>query len=56
MEQDLEQVLRDILQSYDFGVETCVGVMQNGKLCWKGSFIAQIERLRSFVPPGDEEL
>jgi hypothetical protein len=52
--QDVERILRDILQSYDFGVRTCVGVMQNGELCWKGSFIAQMERLRSLLPSAEE--
>lgn len=50
MDERLEHALRDMLNAYDDGVRSCVGVMANGELCWKGSFIAYLERIRELLP------
>ncbi len=42
-----------ILGAIDDGVGSNVGVMRNDELCWKGSFLAYVERLRSALETPD---
>jgi hypothetical protein len=52
MADKLNSALDDLLNAYDDGVRSCVGVMSNGDLTWKGSFIAYMERLRELRAGG----
>lgn len=47
----MERAMRDVLNSFDDGVRSCTGVMSNGDLVWKGSFISFMERMRDMLPP-----
>jgi hypothetical protein len=36
-----------LLEQYDFGAGHCLGVMSDGKACFKGSFLAKLDALKS---------
>jgi hypothetical protein len=42
---------RDVLNAFDDGVKHCTGIMSDGELVWKGSFITFMELLRASLPP-----
>lgn len=48
---DFAKVCSDILNAFDGGVRSCVGIESSGNIVWKGSFIAYMERLRALMPP-----
>lgn len=55
MDGQLERAIRNILNDFDDGVRCCVGIESSGNMVWKGSFIADMERLRELMPPDRDD-
>ncbi len=43
-----------LLEQYDLGTGSCLGVMSDGKACFKGSFLEKLEALRASRAANDD--
>lgn len=49
-EPALNEAVVALLEQYDFGAGSCLGIMGDGNPCFKGSFLAKLEAVRKALP------